>query len=640
MNNKPLPLSARAFGWVALFFWTAMALHLTSRAAMSQVTAKQALALKPLQHADLDYTVPTAAEAGSCTVESPKSKQTSGWIVKDAEGRLLRRFLDTNGDNDIDLWCYYKNGFEVYRDIDNDFDRKADQYRWYGSQGTRWGQDDDQDGVIDSWNQISAEEVSAEVVMALKNNDNNRFHRLLMTENEMREAGFGPDRIKAIIENREKSKQAFKALAEKNKTTLPTAKWLHFGGLRPGIIPRDTDGATKDILIYENVAALLRANGEDFQISLGTMVHTNNCWRMIDAPEIVDEKSTTSLASWYRPGELDAMTPLTGTNDSSEYQGLLAQFESLDKKLSNAATAREKTTILDQMVKTITTLALTAQDPDESFNWCRQFADSITAAFQSGDYPVGLTRLKAFSETLLKENKAKKSIALVRYRFINADFGEKLNEENVDIGKAQSDWLQALEKFTTDFPSDDNTSDAMMQLAMADEFDGQPEDAQNWYQSVLTRFPGSQYALKAKGAIGRLNSIGQKMKLTGETLSESTFDIGKYRGKVVVVHYWADWCEICKQEFSVLEKIKSKYKDVVLVGVNCDTDFQTGKKSAQRTGVSWIQLHSKGGFNGGLAAQMGIVSLPSMVLVDKDGRIVSTTLSSASLESEISSLLK
>ena len=54
-------------------------------------------------------------------------------------GKILRKFVDTNGDNIVDQWGYFNDGVEVYRDIDSNFNGKADQYRWLNTAGTRWG---------------------------------------------------------------------------------------------------------------------------------------------------------------------------------------------------------------------------------------------------------------------------------------------------------------------------------------------------------------------------------------------------------------------------------------------------------------------------------------------------------------------
>ena len=124
--------------------------------------------------------------------------------MEDPSGKLLRVFLDTNGDNTVDQWRYYKNGLEVYRDADTDFNRKADQFRWFHTSGSRWGIDDNEDGVIDSWKAISAEEVSAEAVAALSSGDTDRFMRLVITPEELKTLGLGAAKEKQLGENIEK----------------------------------------------------------------------------------------------------------------------------------------------------------------------------------------------------------------------------------------------------------------------------------------------------------------------------------------------------------------------------------------------------------------------------------------------------
>src|SRR5688500_8045946 len=69
-------------------------------------TAKQALALAPVQK-DVEYDVPAAKEAEKCNVDVETVGGITGWVVKSDVGQVLRRFLDTNGDNRVDQWCYF-----------------------------------------------------------------------------------------------------------------------------------------------------------------------------------------------------------------------------------------------------------------------------------------------------------------------------------------------------------------------------------------------------------------------------------------------------------------------------------------------------------------------------------------------------
>ena len=138
---------------------------------------EQALQLRPVQ-SDVDMDRPGSSQADKCRLEAAERHQGLGTAGRSGSGGL-RRFLDTDGDNKLDQWCYYKDGIEIYRDIDSDKNGRADQYRWLGTAGTRWGIDRDEDGKIDSWKQISAEEVSAEAVNALKKQDVKRLKALL-----------------------------------------------------------------------------------------------------------------------------------------------------------------------------------------------------------------------------------------------------------------------------------------------------------------------------------------------------------------------------------------------------------------------------------------------------------------------------
>jgi hypothetical protein len=121
----------------------AIGLTLTSGALQAaKPTAADALKLVPVQRY-VDFDRPTAEEAAKCIVDVETVGGITGWVVRTDSGQTLRRFLDTNGDNKVDQWCYFKDGIEIYRDVDGDFNNKADQYRWLGTAGTRWAVDAD-----------------------------------------------------------------------------------------------------------------------------------------------------------------------------------------------------------------------------------------------------------------------------------------------------------------------------------------------------------------------------------------------------------------------------------------------------------------------------------------------------------------
>ena len=175
----------------------ALALLAPSLVQAQKPQVANALKYKPIQ-AGIDYDIPDEAAVKNCSLELFKAGKTSGWEVRDGDKTVLRRYLDTNADKQVDQWCYFKNGIEIYRDIDSDHNKNADQYRWLGTAGIRWAIDEDEDGHIDRWKVISPEEVSEEAVLALTSKDADRFKRLLLTPTELRDLGLGKEQAKQL----------------------------------------------------------------------------------------------------------------------------------------------------------------------------------------------------------------------------------------------------------------------------------------------------------------------------------------------------------------------------------------------------------------------------------------------------------
>lgn len=96
-----------------------------------------------------------------------------------------------------------------------------------------------------------------------------------------------------------------------------------------------------------------------------------------------------------------------------------------------------------------------------------------------------------------------------------------------------------------------------------------------------------------------------------------------YRGKVLLIDFWATWCSPCREEIPNLKRVYAKYKEhgFAILGVSLDTDRDALKECLQEEGIPWPQLCDGRGQQGEIARQMGVVSLPTMALLDKEGVI-------------------
>jgi len=613
-------------------------------AGAARPSAADALKLKPIQN-DVDYDTPSVERREKCSIDVLKAGTSSGWEVRDPDGRVLRRFLDTNRDNKVDQWCYFKDGIEVYRDIDSNYNRKADQYRWLGTAGTRWGLDTDEDGRIDRWKAISAEEVSAEVIAALRTHDARRFQRLLPTDAEIKSLGLGMALADRLRNKVTEAATGFDKLARAQKFVTTDTQWVNFGGTRPGIVPAGTNGSTKDLEVYENTAAIVQRAETPAQVLLGTLVNVDGAWRAMDLPQGLMESTAGSMPDGFFFQSSLAKTPAvtaTAGGLSPEVQKLVNDLESIDKNLATQQTPEAAGQLNARRADVLQQLAKRAANAADRATWIRQLADTVGAAAQSGTYPDGIRRLQTLYQELDQEKAGPNLVAYVKYRFLSADYGQRVQEPNADFAKIQQQWLENLEQFVKDYPQSADAPEAMLQLAVAKEFAGQEKDAVQWYGRIISEFPETTVAAKAVGAKRRIESVGKALQLQGKDLSGQAVSVSAERGKVVLIHYWATWCEPCKQDLSLLKDMLAKYGQdkLALIGVNVDSRRADLDAYLAENPLSWPQLYEAGGMDSHLATELGILTLPTMILIDADGNVVRRDLHATEVDRELRKLLR
>ncbi len=606
-------------------------------------TAAAALGLTPIQR-DVEFDTPSKADAEKCIIKAEKNGKVSGWVVYDPAGQPLRKFLDTNGDNKVDLWCYYKNGVEVYRDVDSDYNGKADQYRWLGTEGVRWGLDRSESGRIDSWKIISPEEVTAEVVAALRDRDTQRFTRLLLTADELKSLGLGPDTQKKLEKKIADAAAGFAALAQRQTVVGPQTKWAHFGGSRPGMVPAGTNESTKDLIVYENVAAVVETAGKHSQIVIGTLIKVGDAWRVIDLPQNLDSAQNTFAAGgffFHGPGA-EHMDPvaLQEGGVSQELQNLIVELEKTHTPLASATGAQRKT-LRGKQADLLEKIIEAALD-DQRENWIRQFADTLSEAIQTGDYPEGESRLTSMVRRLEEESGDQDLAAYVKFRLMTASYAQKYQQPNADYAKIQEEWLKELEAFVEKYPNSDDASEATLQLALGLEFAGKDDDARKYYERIVKNDPTGARAKKAAGAVRRLDSVGKTLAFRGTTLEGRPLDLASLRGKWVVLHYWATWCDPCKDDMKTLKQIQAKYaqKGLTIVGVNLDSERNDAAAFLRTNSYPWSHLWEEGGLDSRLANELGVLTLPTMLLIDDQGKVVRRNLHVSELESELEKGMK
>ena len=629
---------------------------LTATAQAQKPTAEQLLkGYRPTQK-DVDYDTPNAAEMAKCSVDLEKGS----YVVTNAAGQVLRRFTDSNADGVPDMFRYYHMGLEVYREMDTNGDartkknQKADQYRWMNWGGTRWGLDSDEDGRIESWKVLSAQEAARISVESMISGDVARLNTVLLSDDDLRA-------LQLPAEMEKKLKAEVSDVAKKMQASLSNSKvlnknsvWVRFDPPLPATIPKEDLGAPRDITVYENSMAIVQ-NGEKHDlISIGEMIQVGDVWKLAQIPTPVDTSGNSVVAVGgimmqpaIDPGRMEegvvgAMSP--------EMQKLLADLQKIDEASPKPDALPQAFADYNVARANVSEKLIAASKIDEDRQqWIQQFSDSLSTATQSGLYPAGLPRLVALQESVKTDEKL---LGYVFYRRLMAEYAVRLKEDDkakveAEIRKAreltQKWWFEQLEAFARKWPTSEDAPDAVVQLAISYELMGRLDDAKAWYEQLAKNYSKTEGGMKAQGALRRLTLTGNKLTLSGKTLYQKELASTQYSGKVLLVVFWASYAQPFTADLPDIQEVYSKYnkQGFEILGVNMDSDLTALGAYLKQQGILWQSLRDaprEAGMQPGDYGY-GIVSVPTMFLVNKQG-IVEGGITTANLEFAVDALLK
>lgn len=610
-------------------------------------SVKLALSFRPVQK-DVEIESPKPEDFDQCKVKVERNGKASGWTVLGPEGQILRRYVDSDGNDYVDQWRYFKNGIEVYRDLDTNKNTKVDQSRWLNTGGSRWGIDANEDGRIEAWKVLSAEEASREAIRALVSGDEKALAAVLINKDDLRTLGVNSTFSEKLLEVVDDAGKKLRDTLSRSKSIGPKTVWMRFDNSTPCLIPADEGKAENDIFVYENGMAIIETDGKPGLVQLGEMVRVGDVWKLTQIPQPIEGASAQVSVGGIllQPAMAAAATAVAGDSPgiSPETQKLLEELQKVDQNAPDPS--KGTTAIADYNAKRadiMEKLVEAAKSDDEKVQWMRQYADGLAAAVQFGGFPEGLKRLKSLEDDSKDGPSKDVLLPYVSYRRMLADYYTESQGATGDKQQeVQRSWRENLEEFAEKFPNAEDTPEALLQLAIAHEFNGKPTDARDWYQKLVKSHGDSPPAQRAAGALKRLDIKGKKFELSGSGLTGGSVDLKNLRGKVVLVVYWSTWCTPCTQDLPVLKALYEQYHDrgFEIVGVNLDTAADIAAPFVKENKMSWPQIHEQGGLESSPAISLGIIVPPVMILVDGEGTVVSPISSVDDLKASLPDLLK
>jgi len=198
------------------------------------------------------------------------------------------------------------------------------------------------------------------------------------------------------------------------------------------------------------------------------------------------------------------------------------------------------------------------------------------------------------------------------------------------------------EDFVKNFPTSYVAPLALIRLYQATQNGTKTEELYKLIQAQIQFSPLGNYVNQLITE-SKINPIGSVVSdFSQSDTSGAIINISAFRGKYVLVDFWASWCRPCRQENPNVVAAFSKYKNknFTILGVSLDQNKKNWVDAIKMDGLNWSHVSDLKGWSNQVAAIFKITSIPQNLLLDPQGRIIAKNLRGAVLESRLSALLK
>ena len=229
---------------------------------------------------------------------------------------------------------------------------------------------------------------------------------------------------------------------------------------------------------------------------------------------------------------------------------------------------------------------------------------------------------------------------MVKYRILAAD--DPMAAFREAVKKLKKSLEQELDK--------DSIQKVWALSAITEDLEQRTETQRLLYQTIRPIFAASSdsevndYAIGFDVILHQLALDGEELEFEAVLLDGTKIDLKDYRGKVVLLDYWATWCGPCIGEFPILKQIYKGWHDkgFEIIALSVDEDLDALKAMIKKEELPWLNTSEKLSKEQNLPdsrEKYKINSYPTSILIGKDGKVVRADAQGYILSQELQKLL-
>lgn len=257
----------------------------------------------------------------------------------------------------------------------------------------------------------------------------------------------------------------------------------------------------------------------------------------------------------------------------------------------------------------------------------------IKYAVESGDWKAAETA----AGEMVAEAQGNKEVAFAHYELGVVFMDEALSKHKEEV------FSRAHDEMTKALAAIPNFPQAMYingrALAHLKQDDAAKTAFQNYVKLAKDDDPDRQRALRyisdPELARARMAPAFAVTTIDGQHIS-----LDDLQGKVVLLDFWATWCEPCREALPHLREVAKKFEGqpLVVLSVSLDSDEQKWKDFVGKNGMTWLNYRD-GGFTGPVSRLFDVNAIPHTFTIDRDGVLQDEHIGDGSIEGKLKKLL-